>query len=189
MFYDDLLSRVETPYVYTYQVHRLYPDEPDVSVRIQLSRWVKAGRLLRLKRGLYLFPNRPVDKLAVSRLLYQPSYISLETALNNFGITPDIPAMVTAITTTTPNLFATSIGQFSYSKVNRNLYFGFVQQTDPLSGLPYSVAEPEKAVLDWTYLRRIQDLDEFRVDLQDLDRTLLQQYASHFPSFVQRIFS
>ncbi|MFP4000150.1 MAG: hypothetical protein ACLFUN_09930 [Desulfobacterales bacterium] len=50
----------------------------------QFSQWVKKGYIVRLKNGLYTFA-RALDKIRpgeVARLLYQPSYLSLESALS-----------------------------------------------------------------------------------------------------------
>jgi hypothetical protein len=50
--------------------------------------------------------------------------------------------------------------------------------------MPYQIAEPEKALLDWIYLRRVKNLEENRVDLSQLNRQRLWQFAKYFPKWV-----
>ena len=85
---------------------------------IQLARWHKAGKLIRLKRGVYQFADGQVDEFSLAGYLYQPSYISLETALNNLGIIPDVSANVTSISPVTTKTIKTVKGTFIYSKIS-----------------------------------------------------------------------
>jgi predicted transcriptional regulator of viral defense system len=95
MTYDELSTNIKTQYFYRYQLGRVFPEESRQQINTQLWRWTKRGKLIRLKQGLYLFPDHDLDEFVLSALLYQPSYVSLESALNNFGLIPDI-----ALTTT-----------------------------------------------------------------------------------------
>ena len=56
----------------------------------QLSSWRKKGYLENVKKGLDVFVDEKgkVSPEEISFLLYQPSYISLESALCLFGIIP-----------------------------------------------------------------------------------------------------
>src|SRR3989338_1133165 len=67
----------------------------------QLSLWKKNGYIGTLKRGLYYFVEKKefITPQEVSFLICQPSYISLEWALDSYGIIPDIAHSITAITT------------------------------------------------------------------------------------------
>jgi len=184
MRYEKLTKKITTPTFYTYQLVKVFPNEKVTVLRLQLSRLAKREKILRLKRGLYLFPDRRIDELTLAGLIYQPSYVSLEKALNIYGIIPDIPSSVTSITATTPNSFLTPLGEFSYSCVSQKLFFGFTQKMDTASQMPYQIAEPEKALLDWIYLRRVKNLEENRVDLSQLNRQRLWQFAKYFPKWV-----
>jgi predicted transcriptional regulator of viral defense system len=72
-------------------------DTPLSTLKLQLHQWMKAGNLIGLKRGLYVFSDSHVDKVEVARRLYSPCYISLEYALNSYGLIPDVPFSVTLI--------------------------------------------------------------------------------------------
>jgi len=189
MRYEELLHQIETPVFHTHQVAKLFPQESSVALRFQLSRLNKRGKIVRLKRGIYLFKERPVDELVLANLIYEPSYVSLEKALNIYGIIPDIPSIVTSITTTTSNTFTTPVGSFSYSCVNNPLYFGFTQQLDARSQLSYQIAEPEKALLDWIYIRKLKDIGEHRVDLTPLNQNRLHQFLQQYPNWVEKVLS
>lgn len=186
MIYEALNQRVATPYFFSYELVRLFPGESAHNIRVQLSRFAKRGLLERLKNGVYAFADRPVDELVLASILYRPSYVSLETALNLYGVIPDIPAIVTSVTSVTSNTFTTRRGTYSYSRLATRLFFGFNQQTDPQSGLAYSLAEPEKALLDWLYLRRLTQLTDQRLDAAKLNRRRLLELSTDYPSWVRK---
>ena len=69
-----------------------------------LSNLAKHGRLLRLRRGLYvsiglLTENANTHPFVISAYLIQPSAISHWSALQHHGLTEQIPHVVTASTT------------------------------------------------------------------------------------------
>jgi predicted transcriptional regulator of viral defense system len=65
----------------------------DRSLRLQLSRWVKAGRLLQFRRGLYALapPWRKVEPhpFLVANRLRRGTYVSLQSALAWHGVIPE----------------------------------------------------------------------------------------------------
>jgi len=185
MTFTALSSTISTPYLHTYQLARLFPSESPKTLTVQLTRFVGRGLLIRLKRGIYLFPERSIDELTLASVLYHPSYVSLETALHVYGIVPDIPSTVTSITPTTSNTFITSRGTYTYSRIHTRLYFGYHIHTDATNQLPYNLAEPEKALLDWMYMRTIRHLHTFRVDFSSVNRKRLTLFSKEYPSWVQ----
>ena len=119
-----------------------FETSPDV-LKLQLHQWVKSGDLIALKKGLYIFSDVRIDKFEIARYLYFPSYISLEYALNIYGIIPDVPFSITMVTTKTSRSFNTQFGQFIYRKIKREAFFGFDIVT--------LIAEKEKALVDYLY--------------------------------------
>lgn len=186
MTYFELQQKITTAIFSMIQVQRAFAGESVPGVRMQLSRLVARGLLIRLKRGWFRFADRPVDELVVAQFLYQPSYVSLETALSIHGVIPDIPAAVTSITTVTTNEFLVEDQIFRYSRIQRPLYFGFELKADPKSGLNYQLAQPEKAVLDWMYVRSISDLRTMRIDPTNLMRDRLSIYAQKYPAWLRK---
>jgi len=184
MRYEKLKSTISLPYFTISQIYKYFPDENITTLTKQLSRLVENKQLIRIKRGLYVFSDRDIDDLELAYLIYQPSYISLETALNIYGLIPDIPAQTTSITTITPNTFQTIRGSFSYSSVERKLFFGFGVIENKKNNCIYQIAEPEKALLDWIYIRKLKDLTDSRLDANSLDMVKINRYGKYFPSWV-----
>ncbi len=167
-------------------VHLL--DLPLASARVAAKRLEAKQILTRVGPGLYanLLAEPSVEQLA--SLLWRPSYISLEWALAFHGISQQKPAEVTCVTLHRPRRQATALGTLSYAHVSRSLYFGFKKETVRGNQQAY-VAEPEKALLDWIYLRRQNAvpiaLDE--LDLRHLRPDVLKQFQKPFPQSVQRV--
>lgn len=182
----DLLHQVNTPLFFDYQVERLFPGASKHQVNVQLARFVRSGALVRLKRSLYAFSHTQIDEFILANWLYRPSYISLESALNSYGIIPDIVPNVTSVSPTTSKTISTSRGTFLYSKINPNLFFGYRTISDPSSSLTYFMAEPEKALLDYIYIRQVNDLTEARVETENLDPKRLTVLARLFPVRVRQ---
>lgn len=135
------------------------------AARNQLARWKKRGWLAELKRGLYTLGMSERETLLSSEVaaanIYQPSYISLESALSSYKLIPEKVTAATSVTTRKTKVFHNQAGVFVYRHLKPALYFGFVAQKDE-SGYPYFMAEPEKALLDYLYLNlgSINDKDK-----------------------------
>jgi len=137
------------------------------TLKLQLHQWVKSGDLVALKRGLYAFADRRIDKIEVARYLYSPCYISLEYALNLYGLIPEVPFAMTMVTPKATRKFNTVFGQFVYRKIKKEAFMGFDDET--------LIAEKEKALVDFLYLNssclvpsvsfwqeiRLQNFDDF----------------------------
>lgn len=154
MKYDDFRKTFrEFPVLDTATVIRLTREDPQI-MRNQMSRWVKSGRLIQLKRGLYIFneldQGRGVARLFIANKLYEPSYISMETALSLYGIIPEGVSVATSITAKVTRRFDNEAGHFLYQHVKPSAFRGFRQES--MDGCPVFIAEPEKAVLDFLYL-------------------------------------
>ena len=130
---------------------------------------------------MYCFDKSKIDELELAGQLYSPSYVSLETALNYYGVIPDIPIAVRSVTPITTKKIKTGLGDFYYLKIDSKLFFGFSQT-------PFAIAYKEKALLDYFYLRRIRKVSrEMRLRLNDWDWKRYHQYAAVFPKWVQEI--
>ena len=124
-------------------------------VRRQLSRWVRAGRVYQLRRGLYaLAPpfqkTRPHPFLVANRL--RPgSYVSLQSALAFYGMIPEHVARVTSVTAARPAHWRTPLGEYVFRHVKPDLLFGYrlLEVTESQQAF---VARPEKTLLDLVHL-------------------------------------
>jgi predicted transcriptional regulator of viral defense system len=188
MTYAELQTSINSPYFYTYQLKRLYPSETQAQINTQLWRWTNQNKLIRLKKSLYVFTQEKeqLNDFLVSNLIYQPSYVSLESALNSYGIIPDVTAETTAVNPITTKNFKTELGQFSYHKLKSNLFFGYRWAGLKGSHHQYRIAEPEKALLDFIYVRQMSDMGGTRISWQDLNTSRLYQLAQTFPDWVRQ---
>ncbi len=154
------------------------------SIEVQLSRWHKSGKLIQLKRGLYILSDtyRKVEIYgpAVAAILHRPSYLSLEKALEFHNLIPEQVTVYTSVTSNRPAVFKTGIGDFKYTHIQKSFFWGYSAAT--LNGQTAFVALPEKALLDFFYLRHgpVTDayIDELRLqNLKDLDEKRLIAFA------------
>jgi predicted transcriptional regulator of viral defense system len=114
------------------------------------------------------------------------AYISLESALAEWGISTQSPSSLTCVTTGFPRRFRTQSVRIVYRHIGEHLYWGFQEKRTRHGS--YKIAEPEKALLDWIYLQREESLpvalDE--LNLKVTERTKLLEYASRYPIPVQQ---
>ncbi|MEZ0536648.1 hypothetical protein ACAG39_05280 [Caldicellulosiruptoraceae bacterium PP1] len=106
-----------------------------------------------MKEGIYInpFTNPTLEECAT--ILYPPSYLSLEKALNNHNVLPQ--ACYTMTFVTTRNDYNTSIREVAieYNHIPQELFFGYSFDRFTNS----YIASPEKAYVDWLYVRGIKD--------------------------------
>ena len=146
MKFGDFVKRMLKP-VFTFaEAQMVAHEEPAAGLRLNLHRWAKKGTLIRLRREVYMFGDRASPLPLLISALYPPAYVSLETALNQHGLLPDVPFETTLVTPRATRSFQTPLGRFHFHRIHPRLFFGF----DPSTLL----ADPEKALLDYFYFRR-----------------------------------
>jgi len=164
----------------------LAADEKLVQIRLQLSRWVKDGRVIRINKGLYTLakPYRKVDPepFTVANALKSPSYVSLQSALSWYGLIPEFVPVTTSVTTARPQVIETPLGRFEYRHVKTGMFQGY-ERVRVSSVQDAFVASAEKAILDLVHLTPGADsyeyLKELRLQNMDvIDMKKLQQRAS-----------
>lgn len=151
---DDLLQIVgEEPVFETGLL--LAGDVDPGAVQRQLSRWVEAGRVYQLRRGLYaLAPPfqkvRPHPFLVANRLV-RASYVSLHSALAHYNMIPEHVPVTTSVTTGRPGRWDTPLGSYDFRHIRPDLLTGY-RRTPLVDEQEALVATPEKALLDLIYL-------------------------------------
>lgn len=131
-------------------------EERPAYIRRLVSEWVKKGWLIELRRGMYLINSDSIiaatERFSLANLLYEPSYVSLESALSFHGMIPEAVQQVTSVGTRKTARFLNQLGTFTYASIKRELFWGVrrykLQRSTAL------IATPEKALLDLVYLRR-----------------------------------
>ena len=158
-------------------------------VKVQLSRWRKSGKLIKLKNNIYLLAEnfRKVDiyEPHIASVLKKPSYISLEKAFEYHGLIPEGVPVYTSVTTKRPERILTPIGAFDYRHIKNSLFWGY--DSVIVNKQQAFIARPEKALLDFFYLKglRVDDgyLEEMRLqNFGKVNCNRLITYAKRFGS-------
>jgi predicted transcriptional regulator of viral defense system len=152
---------------------------------VQLSRWVKSGRLIQLRRGVYAiaepYRQREPHPFLVANSLRKNSYVSLQSALAFHGMIPEYVPVCTSVTTGRSEQLETALGVYAYRRISSEYFFGCGQQ-EVASNQHAFVASPEKALLDLVYLTpgggKIAYLRELRLQhTEAIDRETLGTMA------------
>jgi len=185
MKFEDLLAKVADEPVF--RTGFLAASERSLAaVRLQLTRWVKAGKVIQLTKGLYTLaePYRKVTPhpFVVANAIKKGSYVSLQSALAHFGMIPEHVPTVTSVTTKRPERAETPLGLHVFRHVKRDWFHSY-EALDLGPRQKAFIATPEKALLDLLYLTAESDnydfLEELRLqNLDELDPKRVVQLAT-----------
>lgn len=194
---EFLTSFDHIPFFTIEAVKQLYSAEnlSNGSIQTALYRWMKAGHVIQLKKGIYM-TRRFYDQhrsdaefsTAISAILIPQSYVSLEFVLQRHAILSEITYPVTAVTIKQTRIIENSLGTFSYRNIKEALYTGF--EILDYMGIPYSQATLSKALFDYLYLRPLPRnwlpadfnlAEELRLNIDELS----EQNQTQFSEFVE----
>jgi predicted transcriptional regulator of viral defense system len=121
----------------------------------------------------------------LANVMYVPSYLTAEWALNYYGLIPEKSVTFTSVTTRKPASFDNALGLFRYRHIKPDAFFGY--HTVEMSGSMVMLAEPEKALLDLWHLASgawsTARMEEMRFqNIAMVDNRRLQEYAKRFES-------
>ena len=153
-----------------------------------------AGKVIRLKRGLYVIAPR-VSRVSLSteliaNHLYAPSYVSRQTALRYYGLIPEAVYTTQSMTIKHSRHFDTPVGRFEYQMISREAFSVGVTSINQHS-YSFLMATPEKALCDLianspnVNLRYLKDVEAYlegdiRMDIDDflrMDVGIFERYA------------
>ncbi len=140
----------------------------------------KKGFLVRLKKSrrgsLYAFTDKLPDPYAIANRLYEPSYISLDSALAFHGIIPETIYSISSVTTQTTRQFQVASISYDYCRIKKEVFTGY----KPISHQNHTIwmAEPEKALADYIYFVNLgkRSLQYERMDLKAISLQKLKRY-------------
>jgi predicted transcriptional regulator of viral defense system len=144
-----------------------------------IRRNLKSGLFMKLRNGFYALKDSNPSLYWIANKLYQPSYISLEKALSHYGIIPETVYAITSVTTKPTREFKTPKGVFSYQRIKKESFSGYLPQKIDDSTIFF--AEPEKALADYLYfvdLKRTSLND--RLDLGNIKKAKLLAFIKLF---------
>lgn len=131
----------------TNDVEKLFDIRSSNTLKHLLMRLTKEKIIEPLNKGKYIFLHgrREPSDFEIANFLVAPSYISLESALSLYGIIDQFSYKITSITVKKTNNFRHHNKLFSYSKIKKEFFHGFVKQDN------YLIAVKEKALFDFAY--------------------------------------
>lgn len=138
----------------------------------KLDRLRKKRIIVRVIKGKYLFDLNPPDDFLLANFLYQPSYISLESALSFHGIITGFPYTITSVTPRKTKIYSIFGKEYKYTHLAPKWFWGYEKKET------FLIAGPEKAALDYLYLAfkglRSPETDEF--DFSAINRKTFGNY-------------
>lgn len=158
-------------------------DSPQ-QVQRQLADWVRAGKIIQLRRGYYTlaepYRSKHPHSYLIANQMVRGSYVSLQTALSHYDLIPEHVAVVTSVTTGRPGKRQNAFGHFSYQHIQPALFFGFIYRQVTDTQWAY-MATPEKALLDLIYLTQgADDAGYIRaLRLQNLDQLNMERLTTY----------
>jgi predicted transcriptional regulator of viral defense system len=186
MEFDSLLKLVGDDPIFTSSLLLAGDVDPRL-IRLQLTRWVKVGKIHQIRRGLYSiappYQKRQPHPFLVANHLQRASYVSLQSALAYYGLIPEVVNITTSVSTGRPERLVTPLGIYEFRHIKTELLFGY--KMSDMGGQSALVATPEKALLDLIYLQPGGDstayLNELRLQNTDqLDGDLLKKQSEKF---------
>lgn len=151
---------------------------PNITFFTTVARLTRQNVLNKLERDKYILADAYVNSFQIANFLYTPSYISVFTALNFYGVVSQFPYEMTSITTKKPVTKIIDDVAYRYVRMKKNLFWGYELKEG------FLIAQPEKALLDALYLMSkglaVVHIDE--LDLSNLDKKRFNVYKKEFPA-------
>lgn len=126
--------------------------------RDKISDLLRKGIIIRVKKGLYIFGEafrkKPYSPEILANLIYGPSYVSLEYALQYYDLIPERVEAVTSVTTGRSRRFTSPVGLFIYRRIPLSAFRIGMDRIEIGEGRAFLMAVPEKALADKIYTDR-----------------------------------
>ena len=127
----------------------VYPDHHAIVAKAK--RLEEQGKIIRLKRGLYVVSasesHRRLNEFLIANHIYNPSYISRQSALRYYGLIPERVYEITSMTMKHTKSYTNALGNFSYLHCPLEYYIVGLR-TEREDNVNFLIASPEKALCD-----------------------------------------
>jgi len=142
-----------------------------------VNRLVKSKVIVKIERDKYVVSNYSGSEFALANFIYEPSYVSFESALSYYGILSQFPYEITSATLKQTRSKQFNNKLYGYYKIKKTLFWGYLKQND------YLIAEKEKALADQIYLAskgiKVVHFEEY--NLSNIDKIKLKTFLSKYP--------
>jgi len=141
-----------------------------------VRRLVDEGVLNKIERDKYIISKAKLFDFELANFLVFPSYVSFESALNFWGVLSQFPYEITSATIKKTKLKKYKEKVFSYTHIDKKLFFGYKKMNN------FLIANPEKALLDEIYLvsKGIKKINFEELDFTKLRKKILKDYLSFY---------
>ena len=154
---------------------------PESTFNSYIYKALRDGQIMSLKRNYYVthffYEKHKTDTsylFSLANILLKPSYVSLETALQYYGLFAEaVNYTITSVTPKLPRRFRNRASVYSYRNISEKLFTGFKSIK---GNFEFTIALPHKAIFDYLYYytRRFAKnvhfdlIEELRIDTDAL---------------------
>ena len=150
--------------------------------RDKVSSLIAEGKIVRLKKGLYVFGENwrktPLSLEVVANLLYGPSCLSFEYALTHYGLIAERSLVITSLVIGDTKTFYTPVGTFEYRAIDREKFKIGIEYKNMGKNGGYFIASQEKALVDLVYrtpgIRSLTQLRHYLFEEMRVDETMFR---------------
>lgn len=176
---------------------------PENTLNSKITRALKKGDIIKLKKNHYVTRTfYDMNKTETSyifflaNILLKPSYISLESALQYYGLFAEaVNYVVTSVTLKLPRQFQSRGRLYSYRGLDKKLFNDFKNVNDKFT---FTIALPHKAIFDYLYYNtkrftknvHADVLEELRINVDDIplsEKKKLKELITQFTSIKIRL--
>jgi len=138
------------------------------------AKLVKEGVIKRVMRGCYVLSSHEPSDFELANNLYAPSYISLDSALNYYGVLIQSPQQIISVTINSTKKMVIEGKMYSYLHLKQN-YFTDYQK---MNG--FLIATPEKALIEAMFFTALgrSSLSLGELILDSIDKDKVRRLAS-----------
>lgn len=166
--------------LFTYQdLHQLFPSITKSGLSAAIKRLIKSKTITRIEKARFQFllPIQPVHEYQLANFIYQPSYVSLETALSFYGIIDQFTYQITSITTNKATVKQYLKKEYSYAHLEPKYFTDYSLQDG------YLIATANKALFDFFYLSYRGFRSRQNLGLINLNKTQKHQFFSYVTNY------
>ena len=157
--------------------------------------WQAKGYIKKIIRGYYVLAELDINEFilfTIANKIYKPSYVSFEMALSYYKLIPESIYGITSASTRHTYKFNTKFACFMYRKIKPKLMFGY--KLAEYNNQTYKIAEIEKALIDFFYIKshltKDEDFEELRIDKQSfLEQVNLEKLNNYLKVIGSNILS
>lgn len=146
-----------------------------------VNRLLESHVLVKIERNKYGLKKYSDSEFTLANFIYEPSYVSFESALSFYGILSQFPYEITSATLNQTRSKEFNDKKFGYYHFKKSLYWGYVKEDN------YLIAEREKALTDQLYLasKGIKKIHLEEYDLSLINVIKIKSYISRYPQTTQ----